>query len=168
METNYKLLDENEKLKSKDNNQSNKIIQIDEQDEENINYVQESHDNNINNFTLNPFNIILDFFGADSQVTKIIFSICLIHPFLKFFCFQNPRVTSLFTRRQLKKFKKIVMGIMIFCLLITIIGLRNVSPNIINMLQIIILFYILLHIYLFSNSVFVQNLKNNGFRFVKK
>ena len=40
METNYKLLDENEKLKSKDNNQNNKIDQIDEQDEENINYVQ--------------------------------------------------------------------------------------------------------------------------------
>ena len=60
------------------------------------------------------------------------------------------------------------MGIMLFCLLITIFGLKNISSNIVNLLQIIILFYILLHIYLFSNSAFFQNLKDNGFKFVKK
>ena len=161
METNYKLLDESEKLKSKDN-------QIEEEDKENINYVQDSCYDNINNFSLNPFNIIFDSFGPDSIITKIIFTIFLIHPFLKLFSYRNTRVASLFTKRQLKKNKKIVMGIMLFCLLITIFGLKNISSNIVNLLQIIILFYILLHIYLFSNSAFFQNLKDNGFKFVKK
>ena len=161
METNYKLLDENEKLKSKDN-------QIEEEDKENINYVQDSCYDNINNFSLNPFNIIFDSFGPDSIITKIIFTIFLIHPFLKLFSYRNARVASLFTKRQLRIFEKIVMGIMLFCLLITIFGLKNISSNIVNLLQIIILFYILLHIYLFSNSAFFQNLKDNGFKFVKK
>jgi hypothetical protein len=111
---------------------------------------------------------MIDTFGIDSPITKIIFCVCLIHPFMKLFCYRNQRVISLFTRRQLRTFEKIAMGIMLFCLLITIVGLRNVSPHIINMLQIIILFYILLHIYLFSNSAFVQNFKNNGFKFTKK
>ena len=161
METNYKLLDENEKLKSKDN-------QIEEEDKENINYVQDNCYDNINNFSLNPFNIIFDSFGPDSIITKIIFTIFLIHPFLKLFSYRNARVVSLFTKRQLRIFEKIVMGIMLFCLLITIFGLKNISSNIVNLLQIIILFYILLHIYLFSNSAFFQNLKDNGFKFVKK
>ena len=166
METNYKLLDENEKLKTKENDSQNELNQIEEQDEDNLTFVNESHNNN--NFSIDPSNLMIDTFGIDSPITKIIFCFCLIHPFMKLFCYRNQRVISLFTRRQLKKKKKIAMGIMLFCLLITIVGLRNVSPHIINMLQIIILFYILLHIYLFSNSAFVQNFKNNGFKFTKK
>ena len=158
METNYKLLDENEKLKTKENDSQNELNQIEEQDEDNLTFVNESHNNN--NFSIDPSNLMIDTFGIDSPITKIIFCFCLIHPFMKLFCYRNQRVISLFTRRQLKKKKKIAMGIMLFCLLITIVGLRNVSPHIINMLQIIILFYILLNIYLFSNSVFVQNFKN--------
>ena len=166
METNYKLLDENEKLKSKENDSQNELNQIEEQDEDNLTFVNESHNNN--NFSIDPSNLMIDTFGIDSPITKIIFCFCLIHPFMKLFCYRNQRVISLFTRRQLRTFEKIAMGIMLFCLLITIVGLRNVSPHIINMLQIIILFYILLHIYLFSNSAFVQNFKNNGFKFTKK
>ena len=167
METNYKLLDENEKLKSKDNDLQNEFNQCEEQDDDNINFVNESQNNN-NNFSLDPSNSIIETFGIDSPITKIIFCFCLIHPFMKLFCYRNPRVISLFTRRQLRTFEKIAMGIMLFCLLITIVGIKNVSPHIINMLQIIILFYILLHIYLFSNSAFVQNFKNNGFKLAKK
>ena len=166
METNYKLLDENEKLKTKENDSQNELNQIEEQDEDNLTFVNESHSNN--NFSIDPSNLMIDTFGIDSPITKIIFCFCLIHPFMKLFCYRNQRVISLFTRRQLRTFEKIAMGIMLFCLLITIVGLRNVSPHIINMLQIIILFYILLHIYLFSNSAFVQNFKNNGFKFTKK
>jgi len=166
METNYKLLDENEKLKTKENDSQNELNQIEEQDEDNLTFVNESHNNN--NFSIDPSNLMIDTFGIDSPITKIIFCFCLIHPFMKLFCYRNQRVISLFTRRQLRTFEKIAMGIMLFCLLITIVGLRNVSPHIINMLQIIILFYILLHIYLFSNSAFVQNFKNNGFKFTKK
>ena len=166
METNYKLLDENEKLKTKENDSQNELNQIEEQDEDNLTFVNESHNNN--NFSIDPSNLMIDTFGIDSPITKIIFCFCLIHPFMKLFCYRNQRVISLFTRRQLRTFEKIAMGIMLFCLLITIVGLRNVSPHIINMLQIIILFYILLHIYLFSNSAFVQNFKNHGFKFTKK
>ena len=166
METNYKLLDENEKLKTKENDSQNELNQIEEQDEDNLTFVNESHNNN--NFSIDPSNLMIDTFGIDSPITKIIFCFCLIHPFMKLFCYRNQRVISLFTRRQLRTFEKIAMGIMLFCLLITIVGLRNVSPHIINMLQIIILFYILLHIYLFSNSAFVQNFKNNGFKVTKK
>ena len=166
METNYKLLDENEKLKSKENDSQNELNQIEEQDEDNLTFVNESHNNN--NFSIDPSNLMIDTFGIDSPITKIIFCFCLIHPFMKLFCYRNQRVISLFTRRQLRTFEKIAMGIMLFCLLITIVGIKNVSPHIINMLQIIILFYILLHIYLFSNSAFVQNFKNNGFKLAKK
>ena len=166
METNYKLLDENEKLKTKENDSQNELNQIEEQDEDNLTFVNESHNNN--NFSINPSNLMIDTFGIDSPITKIIFCFCLIHPFMKLFCYRNQRVISLFTRRQLRTFEKIAMGIMLFCLLITIVGIKNVSPHIINMLQIIILFYILLHIYLFSNSAFVQNFKNNGFKLAKK
>ena len=166
METNYKLLDENEKLKSKNNDSQNDFNQIEEQDEDNITFVNESPNNNT--YSLDPSNSIIETFGIDSPITKIIFSFCLMHPFMKLFFYRNPRVISLFTRRQLRNFEKIVMGIMLFCLLITILGIKNVSPHIINMLQIVILFYILLHIYLFSNSAFVQNFKNNGFKFTKK
>ncbi len=166
METNYKLLDENEKLKSKNNDSQNDFNQIEEQDEDNITFVNESPNNNT--YSLDPSNSIIETFGIDSPITKIIFSFCLMHPFMKLFFYRNPRVISLFTRRQLRNFEKIAMGIMLFCLLITIVGIKNVSPHIINMLQIIILFYILLHIYLFSNSAFVQNFKNNGFKLTKK
>ena len=166
METNYKLLDENEKLKSKNNDSQNDFNQIEEQDEDNITFVNESPNNNT--YSLDPSNSIIETFGIDSPITKIIFSFCLMHPFMKLFFYRNPRVISLFTRRQLRNFEKIVMGIMLFCLFITIVGIKNVSPHIINMLQIVILFYILLHIYLFSNSAFVQNFKNNGFKLTKK
>ena len=166
METNYKLLDENEKLKSKNNDSQNDFNQIEEQDEDNITFVNESPNNNT--FSIDPSNSIIETFGIDSPITKIIFSFCLMHPFMKLFFYRNPRVISLFTRRQLRNFEKIVMGIMLFCLFITIVGIKNVSPHIINMLQIVILFYILLHIYLFSNSAFVQNFKNNGFKLTKK
>ena len=166
METNYKLLDENEKLKSKNNDSQNDFNQIEEQDEDNITFVNESPNNNT--YSLDPSNSIIETFGIDSPITKIIFSFCLMHPFMKLFFYRNPRVISLFTRRQLRNFEKIAMGIMLFCLLITIVGIKNVSPHIINMLQIVILFYILLHIYLFSNSAFVQNFKNNGFKLTKK
>ena len=166
METNYKLLDENEKLKSKNNDSQNDFNQIEEQDEDNITFVNESPNNNT--YSLDPSNSIIETFGIDSPITKIIFGFCLMHPFMKLFFYRNPRVISLFTRRQLRNFEKIVMGIMLFCLLITILGIKNVSPHIINMLQIVILFYILLHIYLFSNSAFVQNFKNNGFKLTKK